>query len=627
MKHKVIIFLKIVLLIGAGLYLFSFDYRIISFGLESSHYFATNYLPNNNFIFGKDYIWTYGPFGFLIRPVDIASNLSIAFLFQALLWTLFFGILIYTILKYRTPILQLILFILFFYLSRMVYAGGDYFICLLVALCLSIACRHPGKKALFLLALLLTVLLWFIKFDCAFLATSAIVTFLLISVIVNRRQSPLIAVSALLFSPLLFTLIYRIYSSSYNIIPYLRGVYELSAGYSIASVAGDNRDLILAVLFIIIFFLLTTILYRSDRRSFYFSLTMILPIFIAFKRGFVRQDTHIITFFSFFLGVLAIVLLSLDSGRSSISGRPLIAGKVMIGLLISLCPIVFFLKYPFYLSGGRSFNQLIPSLQYVYHREAVAQRNNHLLAELKLEDPLLEGIGDSSVGIFPWEISYLAANKFDFRPFPVIHLYDAYTPYLDRLNASFLDSSDQAPEFILFEWKSIDGRHPLIDVPALWLTLYKWYDLDQRFQEMLLLRRRAQARFSEVKHNYSTQGRVGEYINIPSSEHPVIMELGLELNAIGILRKILFRIPEVRMQLSDSSGVIGDYRVIPDTLADGLLVNSLPLGLEGVSVLLNQGKIQESVIRFEVYGEGARFYKPEISLDFYEIPGIVYSSS
>jgi len=300
---------------------------------------------------------------------------------------------------------------------------------------------------------------------------------------------------------------------------------------------------------------------------------------------------------------------------------------VIIVLLVSLCPAIFFLRYPFYLSGGPSRQRLISSLKCIYGRGALGEYHQNGLRDQKLDDLFLEKIGGSSVGIFPWEISYAAANRLNYRPFPVIQLYDAYTPYLDRLCAEFLDSSKKAPEFILFEWKSIDGRHPLMDTPAVWLVLYKWYDVDQRKDDLLLLKRRNEARSMGVRHNHSVQANVGKYISIPSSEHPVIMELDLELSAVGILRKFFFRIPEVKMQLSDDSQVIGDYRVIPDTLSDGMLINFFPLSLEGVNVLLSDDKIEKNVSRFKIYGEGTRFYKPEISLDFYEISDIIYPSS
>ena len=68
--------------------LISFPYRFspIDTGLDPSWIFAINYFFDNNFIFGRDVIWTYGPLGFLSYPLNVGVNLDMATGFQVCLW-------------------------------------------------------------------------------------------------------------------------------------------------------------------------------------------------------------------------------------------------------------------------------------------------------------------------------------------------------------------------------------------------------------------------------------------------------------------------------------------------------------------------------------------------------------
>jgi hypothetical protein len=239
----------------------------------------------------------------------------------------------------------------------------------------------------------------------------------------------------------------------------------------------------------------------------------------------------------------------------------------------------------------------------------------------------LQIIGDRSISIFPWETAYAPANNLNYNPFPVIQAYSAYTAHLDAVNARFLENPETAPDFILVEWLAINDRHVLMDVPAMWLSLYKWYDVERQKPPPFpfsLLKRRNLPRFHDLELMESREYKTGDFIEIPLADHPVVMKLSMHLNLLGSCSKVLFRVPEVTMDIVSTAGH-RIYRIVPDTLMNGLFMNFLPISLRDLYFLANEHQTTSKTYGIELSGEGLPLYKKEIRVEFYKIPGIQMS--
>lgn len=593
------------------------DWRVICSGLDASYYFAINYFANHHIIFGRDVIWTYGPLGFLTRPMDIGHNLVAGFLFQVSLWIIFAGLIIYGTLKGLFSMARLCLFIFFFSISKATGISIDYFICFLIFLLLSFSLEEERWRFFYAMALFLAALLWFIKFDVAFFASSAIFSFILVKAFIDRKKALKAAVLAVFFVPLLFVVSYLLYNPSLSgLLLYLRGIYEFAYGYSAASVSGSRIDLDILLFFIGAYASFSYLLFKSRQTSFLILLISILPLFIAFKRGFVRQDTHIFTFFSLSFYLLALIFLFTDVRK--------IKNWIAIPVLSSLA-VYFFLYnavYPTYLIRNAPYglSGAFMTLSDPHLKERANFWSQGCLRDSRLPQDFLNKVGTHSIGIFPWEASFAAANKLNYRPFPVFQTYSAYTSYLDRLNARYLEDQNTAPEFILMEWLAIDNRHPLIDVPAMWLSMYKWYEIEGANGRLLLLKRRKIPVFKIFELVERRGCKTIDYIDVPVSNNPIIMKIHMKLNFIGRLTGIFFRLPEVKMELLMESGSRVDARIIPDTLQDGLLVNFLPMELNEVKMLIQEGKINHVTDKIRIYGKGVKYYQDKIIVEFYKIP-------
>ncbi len=105
-------------------------------------------------------------------------------------------------------------------------------------------------------------------------------------------------------------------------------------------------------------------------------------------------------------------------------------------------------------------------------REARDSARASLLAYYALDLRMLARVDGDPVDARPWEVALVWAYGLDWRPLPVIQDYSAYTPELDRSNAEAL-ASDEGPRFVLrhlgYDNSSlvgIDGRLTTFDAPA-----------------------------------------------------------------------------------------------------------------------------------------------------------------
>jgi len=180
--------ISILFFIGLTVLLFPIKYRLLGYHIDVSHSLAANLFMYKNIFFGRDMIFSYGPLGFLMTPLDIGINMTVAKLLHLLLWTVFFSIIFHFSLNKNISVSQLGLFFGFFYLSRILCPSLDYFIALLVIINLCLYLCYRENNVYFLISFFLTILSIFIKFSSSFICISSTLSFLLILFFLNKRN-------------------------------------------------------------------------------------------------------------------------------------------------------------------------------------------------------------------------------------------------------------------------------------------------------------------------------------------------------------------------------------------------------------------------------------------------------
>jgi len=185
---------------------------------------------------------------------------------------------------------------------------------------------------------------------------------------------------------------------------------------------------------------------------------------------------------------------------------------------------------------------------------------------------------DGSVDVFPSKLLVGFAHGLDMRPRPVLQSYAAFTPELIDRDAQHF-RGDNAPDHVLISVGEIDGRLPTMEDSRAWFELLSNYELTDSRGDLLKLSRRDRPRLSlPAEPSYRTTAKFGEPIFVPASSSGMIWcRIRIKPAAVGRLASILYRLPEVRLQtsVSGTDGTVRDFRVLPGSAEAGFLLNPL----------------------------------------------------
>ena len=590
--------------------------------IDSTWVFASNYAAAHGLAFGRDIVWTSGPLGYLTFPQDLGNNVPQGLLFQFAIWSVVAFLFRELFFKSGFPVRNLVIFTLFWSLSGPLYwynRAGLEALCLATVLLLLLMFRWKGGTFKLMAALALVGLLPLIKLSAGLSAAGALAGFALDSVL-RMRQRAWALVLASLVIPAAVLVIAGFTTLHYSWTAF--GVFihasrEISAGYSLAmSHGGAAVYLVLAaaaLLFLIIAML--WMLPREDGLTRSYALILAVPLFVSFKEGFVRQDDHILMYFCFV--ALALALVSLKVARiprftpAMVAVLPLslillqhrsALAKVPLAQMTGLPAISRLVRLPFGLGAIRG----------------ILQRDTRraFSASDRLDSVVRAAVGDSPVAYLSVAYSAASIDKVSLRIYPVIQRYAAYTPFLDRLNADWIEQ--QGPKYLIFNGSYIDDRHPWVETPAMWLQIYKWYDTDIVTARDLLLVRRAAPRFSSLERIRSDVRPIGAGLVLPPSRSPLFWTMKCPVTKTGWVEQAIFRVPEVAISIQQTNPSPPPARVIMSLLSSPVLGTYLPTTLDQFAKLLSRGTPDYSVRKITFEGPGLKCYSSRCTVDLWE---------
>lgn len=585
-------------------------------GLDPSWMFAINYLPKG-YTWGSEINFPYGPLGFLGYPQDIGNNFVIAQIFWMLLFIINLIGIIYLIQKNQKEgsLLSISLAALLFLVSTKVFERPEYYLIYIVILYVSIAWFCSERKIIpWIIANIIFCISFYFKLSAAIILGSILLLFIISFII--KRQNVIPFALIFIISNFLILVSVLIYTGSIsNMVKYIKGSLDLSNGYNIAlSVSYFNVLVPIAIGFMLLYLILLAFFYKFNKDTSLYFFMFIGCIFFVFKHGFVRADhSHTVTFFSFLALLFSIQILFSNSNilKKAVKSTKLLKYYNTFLIIVTASFIVLFsVSDSFGLMDFNYIKNKPTGIIKFLDKPVTIQTENMVL------DPrITEKIKNDTITIFPWEISYAAYNDINYVPLPIFQTHSAYTPYLDNLNAEFLSSSD-APEYILFQFMAIDGRHPLIDVPKTWQTINDNYEAEMVYYDVALLKKtnkKYQAEYDLLKKETVNKGQI---IKIPSSEDLIISKINMELSFWGKLTKFFYKIPDVYISYIGDRGLTCKYRIIPENLGNGVIINNIPEGLIDTLAMLNSGFSYQNVEKIKLSGPGLKYYKDEIEIEF-----------
>jgi hypothetical protein len=340
-----------------------------------------------------------------------------------------------------------------------------------------------------------------------------------------------------------------------------------------------------------------------------------IPLLAAFKYGFVRQNLHVVNFFCF--AGLALGLIALGA---PLAGRSLaLLGLVWIAYAGSAMPAVHARTHEALIqdtTGIRNAWFIRDALSLERLRAALRASGLKSFDPKDRLDPVVRGIiQDSPVASLSSTYSDAALDGLNLKLYPVVQKYAAYTPYLDGLNAAWI--RDRGPRFLIIEWTALDSRHPWVETPAMWAEIYRWYDTRALEGWSVLLERRTSPRFERFELVRRVTIPFRGSLEMPESSGAIFWTMRCRPNFNGALRKLLFRVPEIRMSIDENDGDRVDFRIVPEVLSSPVMGNYLPNSKEDLAALLDPTAVPEKLVdRLTFAGPGIASYGDTCEVEF-----------
>jgi hypothetical protein len=246
--------------------------------------------------------------------------------------------------------------------------------------------------------------------------------------------------------------------------------------------------------------------------------------------------------------------------------------------------------------------------------ELHASSLRQLVAECPL--PRLDGTTD----IYSYRQGCLIASGNAWSPRPILQSYSAYTPALARLNAEHL-KGDRAPAHIFFRVEPIDGRLPSLEDGHSWPILINDYELEKLDGDLAILGRRSEpaAGIPEPKGEFATHA-MDQAIAVPKTG-AVLAEIDVRRTLLGRLASIVFKSPELAIELTLASGAQRRYRFVAGMAGAPFLFSPLVDNTREFALVAagNPAFLSDNAIvsfRITTSSLGARFWSDQVRVRF-----------
>lgn len=564
--------------------------------LDASYEVALNYFLEKGFVYGKEIVFTYGPLAFLQTRkcqtdfqillnilLTIGTAISYSWFLSRYLYFSFlrrdyFFTLVLLISLVLLPFLQkdfiFSLLLLYYILTREIYSTNRFRLLYILPFIIPLAFFTKANVGIFILIHYVLFLLFLVLSGKLSIRNSYTITSFLLTI-------GFLYTGAFIFHVDIPWYIYgsiqviKDYNELFQLVPSPVSLYFLLA-FMLVSLVGlvfvlkdMGRENLLTVLFLL---------------ANAFSM-----LFVAYKQAFVRSDTwHLLVFFLF---SFYFVLTAFNpAGRFVATGR---YKAVLCSLVLVVSGAVFIIpSLPEAVAhkdalSNIPFYNMFQNAKHTYYKTVEENKKERVLPSR-----FIEKIKDSSVDIFPWELTFVLYNGLNYRPRPVFQSYIAVSPYLDSLNASFLRGIN-APQFLLYSSGVIDNRHPFSEEVKTRIALaerykvvdsvtwpanqYIGFSTADNNPRMLLLEKIRPENEYNVKLSFVREFSVtmsDHYeIQLPETENILFLQADIHKKIAGKLRSILFQSPIAGLYVKQNNSWSEKYRISLRMLSDGILIN------------------------------------------------------
>jgi hypothetical protein len=354
---------------------------------------------------------------------------------------------------------------------------------------------------------------------------------------------------------------------------YLAGLWAISSGYTEAMAFGGKAGHVLAYLLAAaaIGWLLWRSLAGQGLRRGYLTALYALSLFMAFKGGFVRNDSH--AAMAAYLLPMALVLLP---------ARPPWRAWAPALLLSLLCWCVIVYQYISHRPQQVAWRSVIET--YTSAAQGLALRWSDagaIRAQYDSRKAALRVLAalprvPGPVDIYPVNQTEVLAADLNWSPRPVMQSYSAYTPGLAELNRRHL-LGPRAPQQVFFAVDAIDERLPALEDGPSWPLLLGAYRPVAVHEGRLQLQRQAGAATAAefAGPARAIEGQLGVPLPLPASELPLFARIDLQPTLLGRLLALLYKPPMLLIETQTAGGKTAQWRLVSGMARAGFVLSPL----------------------------------------------------
>lgn len=540
----------------------------VAFCVDESWHTALNIALEKSFVFGGDFVFTYGPLGFLSTRVDFGINFLYLVLFDIFI-AANTGFIIRYIWKRHFNFGVVAVTLLICYLSPLADAS---FKLLFTMLFWVVIGAREKSASYFLVPFAVAVVSFFIKINTSFLAIFIFYIFLLAALFKSEKSRAVKIILGLALPPAIFlaTKIFNVDLSGY-----LYNSLELIGKYNDAMnfiAASSMKYTIWIIVTAVSTWLGFAILFFKGEKNFlrFCSLAVFsLVLFVLFKQSVVRNDGEHLFAYLFFAPVLWI-FAAVFFGEEFPRMRKYIVGLSAATIIIGVLPLRHF-------TNRAEFN---PFNRRKYYAQIFTggdeQTKNRAREKFKMPDDVLQTIGAKTVDVMPLNVNLIYQNNLNYRPRPVFQSYAAFSDRLINLNRQAYES-ENAPELIIFSNEIIDDRYALFDDQGAKIAMLENYSVVKKFNfsqnEYLLLEKNPSLKFSSLGETENAAINFYEDYTIKDLNKMYFVKIKIDYSLLGKLSRIFYQPLRLKIVFTLDDGTTREYRAVNPILESGVIVN------------------------------------------------------
>lgn len=585
-------------------------------GLDVSWQMMLSYANTKDMVWGEDIVYTYGPLGFL--STRFAWGVSRwGFLACDLLLMVNFFYVFKDFLKESVSKILGTLILLTMMLLMHTDHGADlsWVLLFLILFWLYKTYKQPSTASFIMLGIL-TVISFYVKMNTGLIGIGLLAMHLVLLYFTERLslKKALIVFGSLLAVLYLSSLLLHV-----HLWGYIKSAVELVKGYNDTMHLNNNEERIehnIGIVYTLIKYLFIVyfiyILLKGKFVQFFFLGICAMYIIFIKKQAYLRGDVqHLYEFLCY--GPLVLIVGNILYFRNNTQ-------KVFSAAILFILVITLFFKT----ERGRKIDELISFRfsnmgNYIKEfRNSKDPQYNTQQNKRYIPPAVLNKIGNASIDVFPWDCAYLIENNLNYKSRPVFQSFSAYTKYLQRINYDSYVSD--APEFILYDYESIDNRYPANDEPLLTLFILKNYTISDTFTSNERLR-------SLLVKKEKTEKLVEQEIevrklkltdNIPVLPGTNFIRANISYNFKGKKTAFSSRPRSIDIQFTTESGSTHVYRTSIELLKGGVITENLITSHNDFLSLLSQNDSLGKITHMNLLLEQS-YFEDELVVEYYNI--------